>query len=62
MMEPNHRSSNKKQTIATKMHELSQCSDTNFVTTQTQGTWPALREWEDLKLLIPKVSLTIETI
>ena len=37
MMEPNHRRSNRKQTITTEMHELSQCSDTNFVTTRTQG-------------------------
>ena len=37
MMECNHRSSKEKQTLTLKMHELSQCSDTNFVTTQTQG-------------------------
>ena len=35
MMEPNHRSSKEKQTLTLKMHELSQCSETNFVTTQT---------------------------
>ena len=37
MMEPNHRSSKGKQTFQLKMHELSQSSDANFVTTQTQG-------------------------
>ena len=37
MMEPNHRSSKEKQSLTLKMHELSQCSDTNFDTTQTQG-------------------------
>ena len=37
MMEPNHRSSKENRHLQLIMHELSQCSDTNFVTTQTQG-------------------------
>ena len=36
-MEPNHRSSKENRHLQLKMHELIQCSDTNFVTTQTQG-------------------------
>ena len=37
MMEPNHRSNNQNRQLQLEMHELSQCSYTNFVTTQTQG-------------------------
>ena len=37
MMEPNHHSSKENRHLQLNMHELSQYSDTNFVTTQTQG-------------------------
>ena len=60
MMEPNHRRSNKKQTIITEMHELSQCSDTNFVTTRTQGHVTGTKGMGIHKVTDSQVSLKIK--
>ena len=51
MMEPNHRSSKEKQSLTLKMHELSQCSDTNFVTTQTQEYMTGTKGMGRLKVI-----------
>ena len=50
MMEPNHRNSKENRHLQLIMHELSQCSDTNFVTTQTQGYMTGTKEMGRLKV------------
>ena len=51
MMEPNHRSSKENRHLQLRMHELSQCSDTNFVTTQTQGYMTGTKGMKRLKVI-----------